>query len=114
MRIVWKEDYDLHSDKLYKSPCCDECSQEYGAVPVFLLEDGTCQCTNCGQIAMPDKKQLKWLQDRQGEKIVENEWCMGCGQMTMTTHYYKNPVNKKWRAGWGECQNPDCKCHFIV
>ena len=114
MKIVWREDYDLHSDKLYKSPCCEDCSKTHGAVPVALLEDGTCQCINCHQIGIPDKKQLRWLQERQGEKVVEHEKCFQCGQYTMTTHYHKNAVTKKWQAGWGECTNPDCKCHFIV
>ena len=114
MKIVWREDYDSHSDKLYKSPCCEDCSNTHGAVPVVLLEDGTCQCVNCHQIGIPDKRQLKWLQERQGEKIEEHRLCMSCKKYTMTTHYYKNPATKKWQTAWGQCTNPDCGCHFIV
>ena len=103
MKIVWREDYDLHSDKLYKSPCCEECSKSHGAVPVYLTEDNKCQCVNCGQIAEPDKKVLKWLQERQGERVLENEYCFSCGNYTMTVHQYKNPVTKKWQTAWGTC-----------
>ena len=82
MNIVWRLDYDLHSDKCYKTPCCDKCSDRYGAVPVYLNEDGLCECVNCHQTATPDKKTLKWLQDREGVKIIENDYCLSCGKNT--------------------------------
>lgn len=112
MNIVWREDYDLHSDKCYKLPCCEECSMMHGAVPVVLRDDGMCECVNCHRIGKPDKKQLKWLKDRQGTKILENEYCFSCKQNAVTVHQFKNPVTKKWQTAWGKCNN--CGSHFIV
>lgn len=113
MEIVWREDYDLHSDKCYKSPCCSDCSQEYGAVPVYLIGDGpNCECVNCHQIGVANKSQIKWLKDRKGEKIVPNDYCFSCNSYTMETHMRKNVVTKKWQSAWGVCKN--CGSKFIV
>ena len=112
MKIIWATDYDFHTDKCFKAPCCKKCSQQYGAVPVYLRDDGLCECINCHQTGKPDEEQLKWLQDRQGTKVVENEYCMHCGKNTMTVHYIKNDVTLEWQTAYGKCSN--CGTKFIV
>lgn len=112
MNIVWRLEYDFCEDKTYKSPCCEECSDKHSeAVPVWLREDGLCECVNCHQTAEPDEKQRQWLLERQGTKVT-TEKCFTCGKDTMETHYYKNKVTKEWQTAWGTCTN--CGSRFIV
>ena len=112
MTIKWMKSYDFHEDKCYDSPCCLECSEEHCTdVPVWLRDDGLCECVNCHETAEPDEKVKQWLLERQGTK-VEIEKCPFCKQDTMEVHYYKNSVTTEWQTGHGTCKN--CGIRFIV
>ena len=112
MQINWQTAYDFHEDKCYKAPGCKECSEKHFTdVPVWLREDGLCECVNCHQTAKPDEEQRKWFEERLGTK-VEIETCIHCFEKASEVHYHKNPVTLKWETSWGQCKK--CGTRFIV
>lgn len=102
----WGTDYDWRNDKLYKRPMHLECD-----API-LMNDSKYVCVGCGEEAKLDGKMLAWLEERQGEKVEEGEYCISCGKNDMAIHYHKNYRTKKWEVGYGECKS--CGCRFIV
>ena len=107
MKAVWGMDYDHVTDKCYDRPMCPECD-----APVIRFEDGKIRCVSCSEEASLDADMLKWLADREGEKI-EMKDCCGCGgKGCMETHYVKNDVTLEWQPAFGECVK--CGMRFIV
>lgn len=105
IKAVWQMDYDFRADKTYKCPMHEECG-----APIMFYE-GKYICIGCGEEAELDPEMKNWIDERSGEKVEVSE-CMQCGQKTMSMYYHKNPANKKWEVGHGECTN--CGCRFIV
>lgn len=117
MNAIWAVDYDMFTDKIYKCPSCPECN-----APVVRFKDGKYKCLSCRQeMELPDPNMLKWLTDREGEKVEMHD-CLrsevnghvhGCGGTAcVETHYVRNKATMKWQPAWGECKQ--CGMRFIV
>ena len=116
MKAILGLDYDYKTDKCFKRPVCPDCD-----APVLKFKTGEYKCISCRRIAEVDEGMMKWLADREGEK-VEYEDCpqfevngtvYGCGgKKTVETHYVKNNVTLKWETAWGQCNK--CGKRFIV
>jgi len=117
MKAIWIEDYDYHTDKLYKRPGCPECEE-----PVFLNDAGKYCCASCGKdVEVADPEMVEWLKVRHETK-VEMKDCtkfelegmvFGCGgKACVETHYYRNKVTLGWQVGWSVCRN--CGAKTIV
>lgn len=116
-KAVWGLDYDHITDKCFNRPVCPECD-----APVTMFQSGEYKCISCRQpVEVNDAEMLKWLKDREGEKvvmkdctqIVVNGCVFGCGgKRTVETHYVKNNVTLKWQTAWGQCRK--CGARFIV
>lgn len=106
MKAKWGIDYDYKTDKCFKRPVCPECE-----TPIFKHETEY-ECVSCQKPVQVDSEMLKWLEDREGEKVEMTD-CFRCkGKGTLETHYFKNDVTLEWEAACGECKA--CGMRFIV
>lgn len=108
-KAEWITEYDMHMDKCYKCPGCDECY-----APIFENEDGQYQCVSCGELfEVSEPKMIKYFEDRKGTKVEMEDCFLGCGEKKcVEVHYRKNPVTLKWQCMGGVCTK--CKMRFIV
>lgn len=116
MKAEWGLDYDYTTDETFLRPSCPTCS-----FPVIRAMDGDYHCPACGLMLDLDEEMLKWLEEREGEKIemtdcpkfVYKGHVSGCGgKGCVETHYIRNPVTLEWRTAWGKCLS--CGSSFIV
>ena len=119
MNAIWYDDWDVHSDKLYKRPCCPECR-----VPIGKLPSGEYRCYSCGEIvSVTDKKMTDWFKAREETKIeyedcrivesIDKKYKHGCGGVkTLKVSYRRNPATLEWQAVTGECSA--CGLRWIV
>lgn len=113
LKGIWVNEYDFHTDKMYKCPGCPECRE-----PAFRHEDGLFYCASCGIDIEFDDEMLKWYADREEIKIemrdcIKLSDTIGCGgKKCMETHYRRNPVTMEWETAGGRCLN--CGTRFIV
>jgi len=106
MKARWIDEYDMHTDSIYKCPGCEKCY-----APVFPEVDRYL-CVSCGEeVDVTDPEMIKYFEDRAGTK-TEMRLCINCGEKTLETHYHRNPVTLEWEAMWGECKK--CGMRFIV
>ena len=108
MTAKWGIDYDFHTDKIYKAPCCPECN-----VPIGESEGGKYFCFSCGKaVNVEDKDMQDWFDVRSKTK-VELKDCYKCGEKKcMEITYVKNPVTLQWTQAYGRCRS--CNTSFIV
>lgn len=113
MDAIWKSDYDMTTDTLYKRPSCPVCAKEYGCVPLYRIDNKRiARCVNCRKDFMIDENMEKWFDDHEGykEEMVD---CMMCEtHASFRMHYRKNPVTLKWQEMGGECEV--CGCRVLV
>lgn len=118
MKAIWFNDYDYHTDKLYRRPGCPECREPFGKD-----SDGKYRCFSCGEeVTVEDDGMKKWLAEREETKVEwqddpvlhsKNGHTSGCGgKNCVEVHYVRNHVTMKWQVGWGICHN--CGSRFIV
>lgn len=118
MKAVWGLDYDYRTDKNFRRPSCPECN-----APVVKFESGEYRCVSCREkFDIDDPRMLKWLADREEEKVVMEDchkwvlpdgWTVGCGgKACCETHYVRNDVTLEWQVAWSECKN--CGARTIV
>lgn len=118
MNAIWYDDWDVHSDKIYKRPCCPECREPIGKLP-----SGEYRCYSCGEIVtVKDKKMKDWFKVREETKTELDDchvlthldgWSHGCGGVkTLKVTYCRNPATLEWQAVTGECSA--CGLRWIV
>lgn len=117
LQAVWGHDYDLHTDQIYKCPCCPKCMEG-------IYKDGdNYKCPACGKIVtVDDDKMKKWFEDRAGTKVeyaecyqlkLRDRVISGCGgQDCMKITYVKNKADLHWEVAFGVCEK--CGTRFIV
>lgn len=105
---VWGQDYDMHTDKLYRRPVCPKCKEPFGKD-----EQGVERCYSCGRIVdVTDPEMVKWLEAR-SETKTEMWDCWQCGgQSCMVVHMRRNPVTLEWQSAGGHCTK--CGMQWIV
>lgn len=121
MKAIWIIDYDYWAeddeDGMFQRPGCPKCKE-----PIFLWSDGKYRCPNCGKtVKVKNKEMKKWMTEREETK-TEIQECkkfpdgrggfIGCGEMAMEVHYYRDARTMKWRIAGGHCKN--CGTDFIV
>ena len=124
MEAIWDTDYDFFveegEDGSFQRPMCPICHEPIGKIG----EDGddSYRCYNCYEVVeVNDEKMKEWFADREGIKTEIHEChkldigdgkTIGCGEMTMEYHYYKDSRTGDWKLGGGQCKN--CGTWFIV
>lgn len=119
MEAVWFDDYDLHTDKLFKRPGCPECHE-----PIGMDEGGRYRCFSCnGEVEVKDDEMLNWFAARSEQKITmeddpvitskDGKHSSGCGgKKCVETHWVRNKVTLEWQVAYGQCKK--CGMQFIV
>ena len=118
MNAIWYDDWDVHSDKIYKRPCCPECREPIGKLP-----SGEYRCYSCGEIVgVKDKEMKDWFKVREETK-TELDDChvlthpdgtsIGCGGKNCVEVYYmRNKATLEWQVVSGECKK--CGLRWLV
>ena len=113
LKAIWIDEYDFHTDELYKAPGCPVCKE-----PAFRHEDGRFYCVSCGEQVELDDDMLNWYAVREEIKIEMRD-CIklsdkfGCdGKKCVETHLRRNPVTLEWETAGGKCLK--CGMRFIV
>ena len=117
LNAVWGHDYDLHTDQIYKCPCCPKCMEE-----IYKDDSGEYRCYACGKVVDIDDSMQEWFEAREGTKTeyidckkikLRTGTIIGCGgEKTMKITYIKNKASLEWQFACGVCEK--CGKQFIV
>ena len=107
-KAKWGTEYDMHEDKCYECPQCQDCF-----APIHRYEDGKFRCISCREEYELTPDMIEWYNERDGEKVEMQDCVLGCGgKACVEQHYVKNPVTLEWQTAWGKCTK--CDFRFIV
>lgn len=117
LQAVWGHDYDLHTDMIYKCPCCPKCMEP------IVEDDGKYICVSCRkEIIVDDDKMKLWFEERAGTKTEYVDCCQiklrdgvicGCGgKQCMKITYVKDKADLHWVVAFGICEK--CGARFLV